>query len=178
LHIEDQSFPKRCGHYEGKAIVPTAEFQGKLRAVRDTLHDPDFVLIARTDAIAVEGLEQAIERAHAYVDAGADMVFVEAPTSLEQTEEIARRLPFPKVINMSRGAPLPPMATLEQLGYALVIVPGDLQRAAIHAMTRVLGVLRKEGSSASIEDELASFAERDSIVDTTGQMELAERYGG
>lgn len=178
FHIEDQVFPKRCGHYDGKAIVPVTEFQGKLRAVRDTLHDPDFVVIARTDAIAVEGLEPAIERAHAYVEAGADMVFVEAPDSEEQVEEIARRLPYPKLINMSRGVPLPPIAMLEKLGYALVIVPADLQRAAIHAMTHVLDVLRTEGSSITISDKLASFAERDRIVDTTGHVDLQQRYGG
>jgi 2-methylisocitrate lyase-like PEP mutase family enzyme len=179
FHIEDQVFPKRCGHYDDKVIVPVAEFQGKIRAVRDALHDPEVVVIARTDAIGVEGVDGAIERAHAYAEAGADMVFLEAPTSEAQVKEIAQRLPYPKVINMSQGGktPLVPLATLRELGYALVIVPGDLQRAVIQVMARVLQALRGEGPSAGITDAMASLAERDRIVDTAGHLELHRRYG-
>ena len=93
LHLKDQTFPKKCGHYDDKSLVPVVEMVQKLKAARDALHDPDFVLIARTDAIAVEGFDAAIDRAAAYVEAGADMVFVEAPTTEEQIAEIARRVP-------------------------------------------------------------------------------------
>lgn len=179
FHIEDQVFPKRCGHYDGKAVVSVAEFQGKIRAVRDALEDPEIIVIARTDAIAVEGLDGAVERAHAYAQAGADMVFLDAPTSEAQIEEIAQRLPYPKVINMSDGGqtPLVPLATLRQLGYTLVIVPADLQRSVIHAMTRVLDVLRKDGTTIGVADALAAVAERDRVVDTQGHLELQRRYG-
>src|SRR6202795_1329770 len=100
FHLEDQAFPKRCGHYDDKALISTAEMNQKLRAARDAAEDPDLVLIARTDAIAVEGLDAAIERARAYAAAGADVLFVEAPGSGAQIETSARSLPCPTLINM------------------------------------------------------------------------------
>ncbi len=178
LHLEDQTFPKRCGHYDDKALVSTAEFQQKLRAVRDALHDPDFVLIARTDAIAVEGFDAAIDRAEAYVEAGADVVFVEAPRTVEEIEEVARRVPHPKLINMFHGGktPLVPVSRLAELGYRLVIVPGDMQRAAIRAMQRVLETIRADGDSGAIVDEMAPFQERERVVDTATWLELDRRF--
>ena len=133
LHIEDQTFPKKCGHYDDKSLVPVADMVGKLKAVRDALHDPDFVVIARTDAIAVEGFAAAIDRASAYHQAGADMLFVEAPTSEAEIAEIARRLPGWKLINMFEGGKTPLVAVprLEALGYHVVIIPSDTQRAAM-----------------------------------------------
>jgi 2-methylisocitrate lyase-like PEP mutase family enzyme len=104
FHLEDQAFPKRCGHYEDKSVVPVAEMVGKLKAVRDRLHDPDFVVIARSDAIAVEGFDAAIDRCLAYAEAGADVLFLDAPVSEAQVESIARRLPGWKLINMFRAA--------------------------------------------------------------------------
>ena len=104
LHLEDQQFPKRCGHYEDKSIVPVAEMTQKLRAVRDALSDDDFVIIARTDGLAVEGYDATMQRAHQYMEAGADLIFVEAPTSIEQIERIARELLYPKLINMFKKA--------------------------------------------------------------------------
>src|SRR5205085_11505440 len=95
LHLEDQTFPKRCGHYDDKAVVPTREMVQKLRAAREALADPDLVLIARTDALAVEGLDAAVERAHAYHAAGADVIFVEAPTTEAEIETIAGRVTGP-----------------------------------------------------------------------------------
>src|ERR1700731_2216059 len=100
FHLEDQTFPKKCGHYDGKALVPTTEMVQRLHAVRDALHDPDFIVIGRTDAIAVEGYDAAIDRAAAYLEAGADMIFVEAPTTEQQIADIAQRLPGYKLINM------------------------------------------------------------------------------
>ena len=178
LHLEDQTFPKRCGHYDDKTVVPTAEMAAKLRATRDAMSDADIVLIARTDALAVEGLDAAIERANAYAAAGADVIFVEAPVSIEQIETIARRVPHPKLINMFQGGktPLVPVARLKALGYQIVIIPSDLQRAAIRAMDDVLAAIARDGSSAALADRMASFKEREAIVDTDGYLARGARY--
>jgi 2-methylisocitrate lyase-like PEP mutase family enzyme len=178
FHLEDQTYPKKCGHYDDKAIVSVREMAGKLAAVRDALHDPDFVVIARTDALGVEGFEAAIERALAYREAGADVIFVEAPTSEAEIAEIARRVPGWKLINMFHGGktPLLPAAELEALGYHIVIIPSDLQRAAIMAMQRTLAAIARDGSSAAMGADLASFAEREAIVDTPGYLERGRSY--
>jgi 2-methylisocitrate lyase-like PEP mutase family enzyme len=178
LHLEDQVFPKRCGHYDDKAVVSTAEMVQKLRAARDAAADPDLVLIARTDAIAVEGLAGAIERAHAYAAAGADVLFVEAPESEAQIETIARSVPGPKLINMFEGGktPLVPLARLGSLGYRIVIVPSDLQRAAIRAMEDVLAVMRRDGNSRAAAGRMATFAEREAVVGTPEYLDLDRRY--
>lgn len=178
FHLEDQTFPKRCGHYDDKSLVPTAEMVQKLKAVRDAVHD-DFVVIARTDAIAVEGFAAALDRAAAYLDAGADVTFVEAPTSEIEIAEIAKRLPGWKLINMFEGGktPLLPVSRLEALGYQLVIVPSDTQRAAIKAMQRVLTAIARDGSAAAMRGEMASFSEREAIVDTAGYLTRGKTYG-
>jgi len=150
----------------------------KLRAARDA--DPELVLIARTDALAVEGLDAAVDRAHAYAGAGADVVFVEAPESVAQIEAIARRLPYPKLINMFQGGktPLVPVARLKALGYQIVIIPSDMQRAAIRAMDDVLAALARDGSCAALADRMATFKEREDVVDTAGWLARAAKYGG
>jgi 2-methylisocitrate lyase-like PEP mutase family enzyme len=178
LHLEDQQFPKRCGHYDDKSLVPAAEMAQKLRAVREALSDPDFVVIARTDAIAVEGLDAALARAEAYLEAGADVSFVEAPESVEQIEAIAHRLKGPKLINMFQGGrtPLVPAARLAALGYRIVIIPSDLQRAAIFAMQAALAAIHRDGHSAALADRMVSFADRERIVDTAGYLALDRRY--
>ncbi|HEY3187099.1 MAG TPA: isocitrate lyase/PEP mutase family protein, partial [Solirubrobacteraceae bacterium] len=160
FHLEDQTFPKRCGHYEDKAVVPTAEMVQKLRAAREALADPDLVLIARTDALAVEGLDAAVERAHAYQAAGADVIFVEAPTTEAEIEAIARRVTAPKLMNMFQGGKtsLVAIGRLRELGYRIVIIPSDLQRAAIRAMEDALAAIARDGNSAAIADRLASFS--------------------
>jgi 2-methylisocitrate lyase-like PEP mutase family enzyme len=178
FHLEDQTFPKKCGHYDDKSLVAAAEMVQKLKASRDALHDPDFVLIARTDAIAVEGFSAAIDRAFAYLEAGADMIFVEAPTSETEIAEIAKRLPGWKVINMFEGGktPLVPVPRLETLGYNLVIIPSNTQRAAIKAMQRVLAVLASDGSAASMRGDMVSFKEREAIVDTAAYLDRDKLY--
>ncbi len=174
LHVEDQTFPKRCGHLDDKSVVPIAEMVGKLRAARDAVGDADLVLIARTDALAVEGLDGALERAHAYAEAGADVIFVEAPVSEAQIEAIARRVPGPKLLNMFEGGktPLVPLARLHALGYRIVIIPSDLQRAAIRAMQDVLAAITRDGNSRSVADRMASFTEREAIVGTADYLKL------
>ena len=178
FHLEDQTFPKRCGHYDDKSVVPTSEMVQKLRAARDALADPDLVLIARTDALAVEGLEAALERAQAYHAAGADVIFVEAPTSEAEIETIARRVAAPKLINMFQGGktPLVPLARLGQLGYRVVIIPSDLQRAAIRGMEETLAAIARDGNSAAMADRMASFNDRETAVDTSAWLELDRRY--
>ncbi|MBB3900166.1 isocitrate lyase/PEP mutase family protein [Roseococcus suduntuyensis] len=179
IHLEDQQFPKRCGHYEDKSLVSIAEMAGKLRAARDAARDPDFVLIARTDAIAVEGLDGALARAHAYREAGADVIFVEAPTSLAQIERIAREVPGPKLMNMFHGGktPIMPAEELARMGYGIVIIPSDLQRAAIHAMRATLAAIAQDGTSMAMAERMVSFTERERIIGTHHWLERDARYG-
>ena len=178
FHLEDQTFPKKCGHYDDKAVVPIGDMVQKLRAAREALADPDLVLIARTDALAVEGMDAALERADAYARAGADVIFVEAPTSEAEVELIARRVKAPKLINMFQGGktPLVPLATLRELGYRIVIIPSDLQRAAIRAMEDTLSAIARDGNSAAVAGRMASFTERESAVDTAAWLTLDRRY--
>jgi len=180
LHIEDQLFPKRCGHYEDKALEPPDVMAQKIRAAREAAEASGLAIIARTDAIAVEGLDAAIARAGRYAAAGADVLFVEAPRSLAEIERIARELPQPKLINMFQGGktPLVPLETLKALGYKLVIIPSDLQRAAIRAMEETLAVIKAEGNSASITGRLASFETREAVVGLKDYLALEKRYSG
>jgi 2-methylisocitrate lyase-like PEP mutase family enzyme len=178
FHLEDQTFPKRCGHYDDKAVVPVGEMVQKLHAAREALSDPDVLVIARTDALAVEGFEATMARAHAYEAAGADVVFVEAPTSDAEIEAIARRVKAPKLINMFQGGktPLVALARLRELGYRIVIIPSDLQRAAIRAMEDALAAIARDGNSAAVAERMASFTERELAVDTSAWLALDRRY--
>lgn len=168
LHIEDQDFPKRCGHLDGKALISPEEMCQKIRVAKKSQQDPDFVIIARTDAIAVEGFDKAIERAKAYAKAGADMLFIEAPETIEQIESIAHEIKTPLLLNMFYGGktPLVPMQRLQALGYRIVIIPSDLQRAAIKAMQITLDAIKRNGDSAEVADKMASFKEREVIIET------------
>ncbi|NKB57093.1 MAG: isocitrate lyase [Alphaproteobacteria bacterium] len=178
FHLEDQTFPKRCGHYDDKSLVPTEELCQKIRAIKDASEDPDMVLIARTDAIAVEGFDAAIDRMHAYMEAGADVAFVEAPTTEEEIEAVAERIPGPKLINMFLGAktPLLSVQRLKEIGYKIVIIPSDAQRAAIKAMQKALEMIQKDGHSGAMADEMASFQDREAIVNTARFIEVDQRY--
>jgi 2-methylisocitrate lyase-like PEP mutase family enzyme len=178
LHLEDQTFPKKCGHYDDKGLVPVAEMAQKLKAARDALTDQDFIIIARTDAIAVEGFAAALDRAAAYGEAGADVIFVEAPTSEDEIAAVARRFPGWKLINMFQGGktPLLPVSRLEALGYNIVIIPSDLQRAAIKAMQRALAAIARDGSTAAMTADMASFKEREAVIDTPGYIARDKRY--
>ncbi len=174
FHIEDQSFPKRCGHLDDKRLVDAEEMCRKVHIARQTLADADTLVIARTDAIAVEGFDAAIARAERYLKAGADMIFVEAPETLAQIRAIAERLPGLKLINMFYGGktPLVPLPDLAAMGYRLAIIPSDLQRAAIHAMQATLAAIRQSGDSSALADRLTSFKEREEIVQTRRYLAL------
>ena len=173
IHIEDQEFPKRCGHLAGKKLIPSQEMVIKIKTAKDTLQDPNFLLIARTDAIAVEGFEAALERAAQYLEAGADMIFVEAPETEAQIERIAKEIPQPKLINMFYGGktPLVSKDKLEAWGYQIAIIPSDLQRAAIKAMQQTLAVIKKHGDSGEVAEHLATFKEREAIINTKAWLE-------
>lgn len=166
LHIEDQVEPKRCGHYEGKEVVPVDEMVHKVRAAAAARMNSELVIIARTDARAVLGLDDAIARGKAYADAGADMVFIEAPQSEPEMERIGREIDSWLLINMFWGGKTPLVAPdrLQQLGYNLMIMPSDLQRAVIRAVQRAASVLREHGNTASISNDMATFQEREEIV--------------
>lgn len=174
FHLEDQTFPKRCGHLDDKSLVPVEEMVQKVKTAKDAVGSTGPLVIARTDAIAVEGFDAAVERAERYASAGADMLFVEAPETIEQIEAIGEQLRHPKLINMFFGGktPLVPADRLGDLGYQLVIIPSDLQRAAIRAMQRALEAIARDGDSSAARDELASFAERESIIRTSAFLDI------
>jgi methylisocitrate lyase len=178
IHIEDQITPKKCGHYEGKSLVSEEEMMKKIEAAIEARTDPDFVIIARTDARAVEGLDNAIRRGKRYAEAGADMIFVEAPQSVEEIKKIAQSISTPLLINMFKGGktPLVPVDKLEAMGYRVAIVPSPLQLAAIHAMEQLLTLLKKEGTTEPFSERMVSFKERDEIVDLSKYQALEKRF--
>lgn len=144
-HLEDQVFPKKCGHISGKAVIPATEFAEKIRAAAENRSDPDFVIIARTDARAVTGLDDAIERANLYREAGADVIFFEAPQSVAEIERVAREVKAPLLCNLAAGGKTPLMTSsdLEKLGYKIVIYPGVCMFAATLAMEAALEKLKE-----------------------------------
>jgi 2-methylisocitrate lyase-like PEP mutase family enzyme len=166
IQIEDQVFPKKCGHFAGKDVIAPDEMVQKIKAAVDTRHDQSLQIIARTDAYAVEGLERALERAQAYVAAGADATFVEAPTTLEELARIPKALDVPQVANIVFGGktPDPGHEKLAELGFAIVLYANAALQAALKASYDVLSVLKSEGSLRSVADRLASFEERQRTV--------------
>jgi len=178
LQIEDQVFPKRCGHFAGKEVIPAAEMVAKVKAAVDTRRDRDLLIIARTDAIAPEGFEAAIERAAAYHDAGADVTFVEAPTTMEQIADIPRRLPWPQLANIVLGGRTPelPNEKLRELGYAGVIYANVALQAAVKGMQAALGELRRKGHMGEATGMVADFAERQRLVHKDHYDALERKY--
>jgi 2-methylisocitrate lyase-like PEP mutase family enzyme len=177
IQIEDQVFPKRCGHFEGKEVIPSAEMVAKIKAAVDARSDPDLLIVARTDAIAVEGFESAIERAHAFRDAGADVGFVEAPTNPEQIAAVAR-LPWPQLVNIVIGGRTPelPNERVKELGFAGVIYANTALQAAVLGMQRALAHLKKQGRISDATELLASFAERQRLVDIAAFQAMERKY--
>jgi 2-methylisocitrate lyase-like PEP mutase family enzyme len=178
FHIEDQVSPKKCGHYEGKEVISTAEMVGKIRAAVDTRQDPDLVIIARSDARAVEGLQAAIDRVNAYLEAGADVGFVEAPQNVEELRIVGRSVRGPALVNVFEGGktPMLPADELDTMGFRLGIYPSQTHRAAIRAAQRVLTALKEDGDTRRIEGELATFQDREDAVGTARWRELEEKY--
>ncbi|MBI4591338.1 MAG: oxaloacetate decarboxylase [Candidatus Rokubacteria bacterium] len=179
LFIEDQVTPKRCGHFEGKELISLEEMAGKIRAAREARRDPDLILMARTDAREVLGLEEAIRRARAYVAAGADMIFIEAPHTAEELRQIARAVDVPQLANLVEGGktPLVSVGELGAMGFKVVSFSGSLQRAAIWAMTDFLDVLKKEQSVASLyPGRVVSLGERSDLLGLPAFYELERRF--
>ena len=179
LHLEDQVTPKRCGHYEGKQLIPADEMALKIEAACAARRDPDFVIIARTDARGVEGYDAAIRRGELYAKAGADVLFIEAPESRAEVERMVAHFKVPLLMNMYSGGktPLVSTADLRAMGYRIVIWPSHLQRAAIMAMKRALELLQREDVSAADDPDLmVSFAEREAIVGLPEAGELERRF--
>lgn len=178
MHLEDQVLPKRCGHLAGKQLVSTAEMVAKIKAAVDARRDPDFVLIARTDAIAVEGFEPALERAERYREAGADVLFVEAPGPAE-LPAINPRLKHPTLYNMATSGKTPFLTRteIEALGFKLIIYPNWLMLSAIRAAERALDTLAREETIASLAPEVPSFQEFFDLVGMQEIRALEARYG-
>ena len=180
IQLEDQDLPKRCGHLNGKKLVSASEMVGKLKAAVDTRVDQDTLIIARTDAIAVEGFECALERAEKYLEAGADVLFVEAPENRDQMEKMNLQFSgrVPLLANMVEGGktPISGADDLEQLGYSIVIFPGGTVRAVSFAMQEYLGQLKKTGSTDLWRNRMFDFRGFNDLIGTPEMLAKGERY--
>src|SRR5262249_54164418 len=171
----------KCGHFAGKDVIPLAEFVPKIRAAVDARRDPDLLIIARTDARAVVGLDQAIERAQACIEAGADVTFVEAPETVEEMRQIPRRLAaVPQLVNLVVGGKTPVLAQAElaAMGFAVALYANVALQAAVKAMQGVLGALKRDGALDAVRDQVASFAERQRLVQKPRFDDLEQKYRG
>jgi 2-methylisocitrate lyase-like PEP mutase family enzyme len=180
IQLEDQTFPKRCGHLDGKTLIPAEEMAGKLRAAVDARHSPETLLIARTDAVAVEGFERAIERAARYRDAGADVLFVEAPRTVDDLDRIASALggTLPLLANMVEGGKTPALsaAELEAIGFALVIFPGGIVRALARTAADFYASLATQGTTEPFCGRMLDFDGLNRLIGTPEMIELGKRY--
>jgi 2-methylisocitrate lyase-like PEP mutase family enzyme len=180
LQLEDQAFPKRCGHFEGKEVVPLPEMLGKIKAAVDARRDGDFQIVARTDALAALGLNAAIERAQRMIEAGADATFVEAPASREEIARIVREVPAPQVVNVVFGGRTPeiPQGELAEMGAGVALYANAALQAAIKGAQEVLGGLKREGSLAGVAHRLAGFEERQRVLRKEPRTRGALQGGG
>jgi 2-methylisocitrate lyase-like PEP mutase family enzyme len=179
IQIEDQEFPKRCGHLDGKVLIPTAEMVGKINAAVDARRSRETLVIARTDAIAVEGFERAIERAALYRDAGADVLFVEAPKTRPELKRIPPALgDVPVMANMVEGGKTPTLsaAELEAMGFALVIFPGGIVRALARMAREYYASLAARGTSEPFRSRMLDFTSLNELIGTPEMLALGKRY--
>lgn len=180
IQLEDQTFPKRCGHLTGKSLIPTAEMVGKIKAAADARHSTDTLICARTDAIAVDGFDAAMERAARYVEAGADILFVEAPRDRTQQETIGRTFGerVPLIANMVEGGHTPVSAAddLAAIGFRIVIFPGGLARAMLRQARAYFASLKEHGSNAPFRDRMADFDELNDAIGLGEMLGTSERY--
>jgi len=166
VQLEDQAMPKKCGHFAGKAVVDKAEMVAKVKAAVDARQSSDFLIVARTDARAVHGLDDALERAGAYAEAGADITFVEAPTSVAELSRIAAELPCPQVVNIVIGGRTPalPASAFAEMGFGMVLYANAALQGAVRGMMNALGELRRRGELPEDPALVATFAERQALV--------------
>ena len=178
IQLEDQVFPKKCGHFAGKQVIARAEMVQKIKAACDARHDGDLQIVARTDARAIEGIDAAIDRAQAYVEAGADATFVEAPVEPAELARIARELAVPQIANMVFGGLTPPASRdeLAALGFGAVLYANAALQAALLAVDDVMAALRRDGSLAQVADRLAGFEQRQQAVGKPHYDALEQRY--
>jgi 2-methylisocitrate lyase-like PEP mutase family enzyme len=180
IQLEDQDFPKRCGHLDGKALIPAHEMCGKIRAALDARHLRETLVIARTDAVAVEGFERAIERAALYRDAGADMLFVEAPKARDDLARIVKALgvDLPLMANMVEGGRTPPLSAteLEAIGFALVIFPGGIVRALGRMASDYYASLAAHGTTEPFRTRMLDFDGLNNLIGTPETIALGKRY--
>jgi 2-methylisocitrate lyase-like PEP mutase family enzyme len=179
IHFEDQVTPKRCGHYDGKELISTAEMALKIEAACAARTSSDFLIMARTDARATEGFDATLRRSEAYLAAGADILFIEAPESIAEVEQIPKRIAAPHLINMYSGGRTPRLQAkvLEQMGYKIVSYPSHIQRAAIRATIDALeSLLLDDPASIDDDDLFIPFAEREAIVGFAEFSALQDRY--
>lgn len=177
IMIEDQVFPKRCGHFSGKEVIPMQEMINKIKIAVDTRQDDNMVIIVRTDSIATHGLECALERAHYYREAGADVTFLEAPRTMEALKKIGE-LPFPQMANMIEGGktPLVPLKDLDSYGFNFILYANSILRASILAIQRVLDHIKVHGDTMDIEDQMVSWGERQRIVGLEDLKNIEKKY--
>lgn len=178
IQFEDQVFPKRCGHYEGKHVVSTNEMVGKLKAALDARVDADLLIVARTDARAVNGLEDAISRGQAYAEAGADVVFVEAPRTEDEMRQITRDIGRPCLANMVEGGrtPLLSASQLATVGYRVAIFPNSLTRAFVFMARSLLNLLKEEGTTQPFFGQMVDFDELSRTVGLQNAIDLEAKY--
>jgi 2-methylisocitrate lyase-like PEP mutase family enzyme len=178
IQIEDQIFPKRCGHFSGKQIIPAGEMMAKIRAAADARRDQDFLIVARTDARAEHGFDAAIERAAKWIEAGADVTFVEAPESIEEIKRIPTLLRVPQIINLVPGGktPIVDRAALASMGFAIVLYANAALQGAIAGMQASLSELKERGFLDESSGKIASFAERQNLVQKPLFDELDRKY--
>jgi 2-methylisocitrate lyase-like PEP mutase family enzyme len=180
IQLEDQGFPKRCGHLEGKSVVPVDEMRGKLRAALDARRHAGTLILARTDALAVEGLDSALDRAEAYLQCGVDALFIEALRSPEQMDAACRRFAsrVPLLANMVEGGqtPLQSAAELGARGFRLVIFPGGTARAVAHTLQAYYASLHAHGSSTPMRDRMLDFDGLNALIGTPELLALGKRY--
>ena len=179
IQIEDQAWPKRCGHMEGKILITEEEMVQKIKMAVRTREDEDFLIIARTDANTVAGFEEAVKRSKAYAEAGADMIFFESPTTREQVEQVPKLIDKPIMVNMSEGAktPLFSNADLDAMGYKLVIWPSTATWAAAKAVQDVYEILMNKGTMEEDLDKIMLFHEFNNLIGLPEMMEKAKQYG-
>jgi len=175
IHIEDQTWPKRCGHMDGKSTISLEEMTGKIKAAVDTR--VNMLIIARTDAIATNGFDHAIERAFAYAEAGADILFIEAPTTVEQVENIPKRFDLrPLLINMAPRTPPISAEVLETLGYSIAIYPGACLTSIIPALNNDIRSLKETGLQKDLKETIYSFADLNNFLKNDVYNELEKKY--
>jgi 2-methylisocitrate lyase-like PEP mutase family enzyme len=178
IMLEDQTYPKRCGHFDGKDVVSTQEMVSKIKAAVDARHDPDLMILARTDSRAIEGFEASLDRARAYQEAGADFLFVEAPLTKEELLAIPKAVPGIHLCNMVIGGktPLLPREELAAAGYSVICYANAALQASMLAMQHAMQHLATHGSITGFESQLMMFAERQAALDADHYKELEKRY--